>query len=145
MESFFGSPFSRPSSIAPQLNRWSPRASTWTNVNKSVVSMLHPEMWGNWWFEVESLNTSNPVKPILKFSRGGWQDAQGASAKNGTAFFIENLVSQSFNFSCFVVHPELATDVRSLRNWTHQLNGTTMATPGASTTSRTRQQLLTTP
>ena len=35
---FFGSPFSRPSSIAPQqlLASWSARATSWTNVNESV-------------------------------------------------------------------------------------------------------------
>ena len=54
--------------------------------------MLHPELWGNWYFEVKELDTARPEKPILRFSRGGWQDAQGAVAKNGTAFFIENIL-----------------------------------------------------
>ena len=54
--------------------------------------MLHPELWGNWYFEVKELDTAHPEKPILRFSRGGWQDAQGAVAKNGTAFFIENIL-----------------------------------------------------
>ena len=94
VETFFGSPFARASSIAPQPAKLSHRASMWTNVNKSVVSMLHPELWGNWYFEVKELDTSNVEKPILRFSRGGWQDSQGAAAKNGTAFFIENIIEE---------------------------------------------------
>lgn len=53
--------------------------------------MLHPEMWANWWFEVDRVNLTDARKPVIEFRRGGWQHAQGAGMKNGTAFFIENI------------------------------------------------------
>ena len=101
VESFYGSPFTRASSIAPQPASWSPRAAAWTNVDRAAVSLLQPNLWGNYWFDVDRLEQSHASDgdgdgggPVLHFSRGGWQDCQGAAAKDGMAFFIENLLEE---------------------------------------------------
>ena len=83
--SFWGSPFSRPSSM-----QYGSDLKVYSDASTAVVHMFHGALWGGWQFQVASqqVNTSQ-----LQFGYGGWQEGRGSDIKAGQHYFIENVRS----------------------------------------------------
>jgi len=64
--SFFNNPYGRYNKFDYDRNTWT--KNTWANPQTAVVHMFHADLWGNWMFEVKSINTFREGR----LARGSW-------------------------------------------------------------------------
>ena len=55
------------------------RAKHWGRPEEAVVHMYQSAYWGNWGFNVDSVDLSNTAKPVVHWSFGGFQEARGGT------------------------------------------------------------------
>jgi hypothetical protein len=70
---------------------FSPRLSSWTNVNQTYMHTRQYAGWGSWQFQIADIDTDTST---MTFSAGGFQEARGAwsaPAANTAAFFDNQL------------------------------------------------------
>ncbi|XP_065196933.1 uncharacterized protein LOC135828411 isoform X1 [Sycon ciliatum] len=66
------------------------RTASWSNPSTGVVHMFHTQYWGNWMFQLDSVNTK---KHELYFKYGGWQEARGGNAGKNH-YYVENIAEE---------------------------------------------------
>jgi hypothetical protein len=81
--SFWGSPFSRPSSV-----QYGTDVKRYSDATTAVIHMFHGSLWGGWQFQVASQQANAST---FKFGYGGYQEARGSGIKAGQHYFIENV------------------------------------------------------
>ena len=60
----------------------------WAHESRGVVHALQGHRWGNWLFQVDTIDASAPGVVNVSWSRGGFQEARGAPI--GAEYYVEN-------------------------------------------------------
>jgi len=82
-----GVTYAVPSGLQWHEKDWTNR--TYSNPRTALVHAYHGWYWGNWIFEVSSID---PLTRTIQFGRGGFQEARGMG--NGRQWYIENLLEE---------------------------------------------------
>jgi len=86
--SYHGTPYSRISGLVYQNSTWTNK--TWSGNGKGAIAhVFHGGLWGNWMFEVDSVNTTSQT---INFLFGGWQEARGSDGAGH--YYIENVIEE---------------------------------------------------
>jgi hypothetical protein len=67
---------------------FSPRVDNWTNIDEAILHVIHYDWWGNWQWKLQEINGT-----IMKFGKGGWQDAHGGPVIHNY-FYVENILEE---------------------------------------------------
>lgn len=59
------------------------RSRRWKDPAGAILRMLHPAGWGGWAFEVESIDSRAGGARVMKFTKGGTQEARGSTCRTG--------------------------------------------------------------
>jgi hypothetical protein len=62
---------------------------SWKNASTGVIHAFHGEYWGNWQFQIGSLDVS---ACSIEFNFGGWQEARGSTS--GAAIYVDNIFEE---------------------------------------------------
>lgn len=84
-----GVPFVVPSGFTFSPDKFSPRVSSWTDIDEAIVHVFHGIYWGNWQFYMDQYN---PLNHTIIFGSGGFQEARGDTA--GGALYVENIFQE---------------------------------------------------
>jgi hypothetical protein len=66
-----------------------PHITNWTKPTTGFVHAFHCDSWGNWIFEIASVNSTENT---IMFGRGGFQEARGCAW--GGAFYVANIFEE---------------------------------------------------